>query len=94
METYNIGSTICINNNSSDVSWNRPRHLLRLRCGDVGKIKEGNIPSPLPKPMVTWHHTSLDGSSAFLAKNKDPDEIDDVSYEPPDEFIEAFPGLF
>ena len=93
LETYNIGSTICIYIDPAEPSRNRPTQLLRLRCGDVGKVEEENIPSPVPQPRVTWRHTDLEGNSAFFEINKYPDEIDDVTYTPPDEFITAFPGL-
>ena len=39
-------------------------------------------------PVVTWKHISLDGCTFATAY-----EIDDVTYTPPDEFTEAFPGL-
>ena len=90
LETYNIGSTICMYIDPAEPSRNRPTHLLRLRCGDVGKVEEENIPSPVPQPRVTWRHTDLEGNSAFFEINKYPDEIDDVTYTPPDEFITAY----
>ena len=45
-------------------------------------------------PVVTWKHISLDGfTSVFFAMKATADEIDDVTYTPPDGFIAAFPGL-
>ena len=94
LEVYNIGSTVCLRIDPLDCSRNQPRLLLRLRCGDVGEDDEENIPSLLPLPLVTWRHTSLDGSSsAFFAINNHPGEVDDVGYAPPEEFIQTFPGL-
>jgi hypothetical protein len=93
VEIYNIGSTIHLGIHPSDPSRNKPVHLLRLTCGDVGRIEEDNIPSPVPPSVITWRHTSLDGKSAFFAINRAPDEIDDVTYMPPEEFIEASPRL-
>ena len=93
MEIYNIGSTIHLGIHPSDPSRNKPTQLLRLTCGDVGRIEEEHIPSPVPSSVITWRHTSLDGKSAFFAINRAPEEIDDVTYMPPEEFIEAFPGL-
>ena len=90
---YNIGSTICVNIHPSDSSRNRPLQVVRLVCGDVGRVEEENIPSLFPASVVSWKHTSLDGVSAFFAINQYPDEIEDVSYLPPDEFIDAFPLL-
>ena len=91
VEQYNIGSNICVDVDQSDPS-NRPVQIARLKCADKGRNKEENIPSVLPLPVfVTWKHISLDGcTSAFFAT---ADEIDDITYTPPDEFIEAFPGL-
>jgi hypothetical protein len=91
--TYNIGSTICLLVDPVDPSRNRPIQIARLRCADVGEINEENIPTPLPAATVTWEHTDLEGNSAFFAINRAPDEIDDVTYTPPDEFSMTFPGL-
>ena len=91
VEQYNIGSNICIDVDQSDPSNDRPVQIARLKCADKGRNEEENIPSVLPLPIVTWKHISLDGcTSPFFATAY---EIDDVTYTPPDEFTEAFPGL-
>ena len=91
--TYNIGSTICLNIDQSDPNRNRPLQLARLQCADVGAVEEENIPSAIPSALVTWEHTSLDGTTAFFAINTSPDNIDEATYIPPEEFTMAFPGL-
>lgn len=89
-EFYNIGSTICIDIPTHS---NRRFFVITLRCRDVGRVPEENIPSPVPPSVVTWKHTSLDGQSAYFAINRNPRDIHDQYYMPPDEFTSAFPGL-
>ena len=94
MDVYNVGSTVCLDIHPSDPSKNRPRDILRLRCGDVGEDYEDNIPSLLPLPaVVTWHHTSLSNISAYFAIEESSVKIGDIDYIPPDRFTKAFPGL-
>ena len=92
METYNIGSTICVDIHTKSFNRNRPL-LVTLQCEDVGRAE--NIPSPISVSVVTWKHTSLDGLSAYFAINTYPYIIGDPfnNYMPPDEFTSAFPGL-
>ena len=59
----------------------------------MGRVEEENMPPPVPQPLVMWCRTDVEGNSAFFAINKNPDEIDDICYMPPDEFIMTFPGL-
>ena len=59
----------------------------------MGKVEEKNIPNVVPRPLVTWRHTSVGGVSAFFAINQDLDVVDDDGYMPPIEFQQAFPGL-
>ena len=92
METYNIGSTICVDIHTESFNKNSP-FLVTLQCGDVGRVQAENISSPIPASVVTWKHTSLDGLSAYFAINTDPYDMMLPSYMPPDEFTSAFPGL-
>jgi hypothetical protein len=93
LKDYNIGSTVCLGIHPSDPSKNRPRDILRLRCGDVGEDCEDDIPSLLPRAVVTWHHTSLSNISAYFAIEESLGRIGDIDYTPPDRFTKAFPGL-
>ena len=85
---------MCLDIHPSDYSKNRPRSVLRLRCGDLGADYENDIPSFLPLPaVVTLHHTSLSNISAYFAIEESSVKIGDIDYIPPDRFTKAFPGL-
>lgn len=91
LDVYNIGSTICLQIDPFDPSRNDPSSLARLRCADVLQDNSRNIPTPLPAPVFSWTHISLDGRQADFAINVNPDDLDDSMYMPPQEFLDTFP---
>lgn len=93
LDAYNIGSTICLQIDPVDPSFNIPLRIARLQCADVGQIPEEDIPTPTPAATVTWEHIGLDDSRAFFAIDEDPGDLKLPDYMPPPEFIAEFPSL-
>lgn len=89
VDVYRIGSTVCVFIDPLSPEVNSPLLRVELACPSVGERLDLNIAAPIPQPIRTWTHTSIDSSVSAVMSS------DLAGTEPTftEEFLSRFPLL-